>query len=164
MTHNEPSHKLTVKIGDALRTIQGYTLSEYQMARAELIDGLQDDLEAVQLAKAVASAAPIVGGGTAVAAPAAAVPAAPLTAVPDLPAAPPAPPASGGWGQRPAAAPSFAQATTPSCDHGPRTPRSGVGAKGPWKAWFCPAKKGDPTQCQGIFINRNTPEWDAFPA
>lgn len=158
-THAEPAHKLTVKIGDALRTIQGYTFAEYQMARAELIDDLQQDLEAVQLAKAVANAAPIVGGGTAVAAPAAAVPTAPPAP------APAAPSAAGGWGKpNLAPVPSFTQATTPGCNHGPRTARRGVGAKGPWAAWFCPTAKGDPTQCEAIFVKRGTPEWDAFPA
>ena len=76
------------------------------------------------------------------------------------PAAPAA--ASSGW-DVPAPAPSFQQATTPSCQHGPRTARSGVGAKGPWRAWFCPQPKGAP-QCEAIWVRRGSPEWDVFPA
>ena len=81
--NTEPTHKLTVKIGDALRTIQGYTYDEFSALRDELISGLNADLECVQLAKAATNAAPIVGGGTAVAAPAAAptAPAPPAPAV-----------------------------------------------------------------------------------
>lgn len=156
--NTEPTHKLTVKIGDALRTIQGYTYDEFSALRDELISGLNADLECVQLAKAATNAAPIVGGGTAVAAPAAA----PTAPAPPAPAAP----ASAGWGTPPPQqfAPSFQQATTPSCQHGPRVPRSGMGQKGPWKSWFCPAPKGDPTQCDGIFVKRGTPEWDTHPA
>lgn len=144
MQQHEPRHKLTVKVVDALRTIQGYTNEEYELARAELIDGLQADLEAVNLAKAVSNAAPLVANA------------------PAAPAAPAAAPAAApGWGAP--VAPSFQQATTPSCAHGPRTARSGTGAKGPWRAYFCPlpsARKAE--QCSPQFLNRGTPEWDAF--
>ena len=59
-----------------------------------------------------------------------------------------------GWSQpQTQAAPSFAQPNNqgPACQHGPMVFREGVGAKGPWKAYFCPTKKGDPTQCQPQF-------------
>lgn len=56
--NEEPRHKLTVKVVDSLRTIQGYTMAEYREARDELIAELQQDLHAVQLAKGVGSAAP----------------------------------------------------------------------------------------------------------
>lgn len=77
------------------------------------------------------------------------------------PAAPAAAPAD--WGTPPPPAPSFAQAMQPSCSHGPRTARSGSGAKGPWRAWFCPQPKGAP-QCEAIWVRRGSPEWDGFPA
>ena len=51
----------------------------------------------------------------------------------------PAPAAAGG------AAPQF-------CSHGAMTYREGQGAKGPWKAYFCPTPKGTPNQCQAQFI------------
>ena len=41
--------------------------------------------------------------------------------------------------------------SAPMCAHGPRTFRTGVGAKGPWQAWMCAAPKGTPGQCP--------PEW-----
>lgn len=144
---HEPRHKLTVKVVDALRTIQGYTNEEYELARAELIDGLQADLEAVNLAKAVSNAAPLVANAPAAPAPGPAV----------------VPGAAADWGRPGGPAPSFQQATTPSCAHGPRTARSGTGAKGPWRAYFCPlpsARKAE--QCSPQFLNRGTPEWDAF--
>jgi len=62
LTQNtEPSHKFTVKIGGNLRTIQGYTLSEYQMARAEAFDELQGDIEFSNAAAAVGNLSPLVG-------------------------------------------------------------------------------------------------------
>ena len=150
MANTEPTHKLTVKVGDALRTIQGYTLDEFLLARAELIDHLAGDIEAVQLAKGVGAAAPLVVA-PATGNPAPAVAAAPAATGWDVPAAS-------------APAPSFASAAIPSCQHGPRTPRGGVGAKGPWKAWFCPTPKGTPGQCDAVWVQKNTPEWSQFPA
>ena len=38
------------------------------------------------------------------------------------------------------------------CKHGNMTLKSGTGAKGPWKGWFCPSPKGTPDQCQPVFI------------
>jgi hypothetical protein len=141
----EPRHKLTVKVVDSLRTIQGYSIEEYREARQELIDELEGDLEAIQLAKAVGNAAPL---------------------APFHEAAPPAPapvaatpPPAQGFDANP-----FASATVPNCAHGPMTARSGSSAKGPWKAWMCPTAKGTPGQCAPNFLNRGTPEFNNFPA
>jgi hypothetical protein len=49
-----------------------------------------------------------------------------------------------------------------SCGHGTMTPRSGSGAKGPWKGYFCPSPKGTPDQCSPVFIQRNDPAWSAI--
>ena len=38
------------------------------------------------------------------------------------------------------------------CKHGNMSFKSGTGAKGPWKGWFCPSPKGTPDQCQPVFI------------
>ena len=38
------------------------------------------------------------------------------------------------------------------CKHGAMSLKSGTGAKGPWKGWFCPSPKGTPDQCAPIFI------------
>jgi hypothetical protein len=40
----------------------------------------------------------------------------------------------------------------PTCAHGAMTFREGVSAKGPWKAWMCPAPKGAPNKCDAIFV------------
>jgi len=143
----EPRHKFTVKIGDQLRTIQGYTLEEYVEARNELIAEMSGDAEVVALARAAGTAATLVAGNTV-------APAAPMTQAPP----------SAAWPAAPAPAPAVANATAPQCAHGPRTGRSGTGAKGPWKAWFCPTPKGTPDQCEAIFLNRNSPDWNSFPA
>ena len=52
--------------------------------------------------------------------------------------------------------------TSRSCKHGMMTPRTGSGAKGPWKAYMCPSPKGTPDQCEPVWIRRNEPEWNAF--
>ena len=142
----EPKHKLTVKVGDALRTIQGYTLEEYLEARTELLSELAGDAEAVAMARAAGSAAPLIAASA-----------------PAVASAPPGALADNPW---PATPPAFAAAAAaaPNCAHGPRTGRSGTGAKGPWKAWFCNTPKGTPDQCEAIFLNRNTPEWNAHTA
>ena len=141
----EPRHKFTVKIADQLRTIQGYTLEEYVEARNELIAEMSGDAEVVALARAAGTASTLIGGNT-VAPPAPATQAPPTTA----------------WPSAPVPAPAFANATVPQCQHGPRTARSGAGPKGPWRAYFCPTPKGTPDQCEAIFLNRNSPEWNAF--
>lgn len=87
--------------------------------------------------------------------------------IPLAPAAvqPPAVPAAApDWGTPPPPAASFQQAAIPQCPHGARTPRSGQGAKGPWRAYMCPAPKGTPGQCEPDWVRRGTPEWDTFPA
>jgi hypothetical protein len=49
-----------------------------------------------------------------------------------------------------------------TCGHGTMTPRTGSGAKGPWKGYFCPSPKGTPDQCSPVFIQRNDPAWNTF--
>ena len=50
------------------------------------------------------------------------------------------------------ASPAVEEGKAPTCKHGNMTHRSGTGAKGPWKAWMCPAPKGTPDQCDPIWI------------
>ena len=146
MTHNEPTHKLTVKVGDALRTIQGYSLDEYRLARAELIDDLQGDVEAVQLAKAAGAAAPLV--------------VVPATTAAPTPAPIAAPPAATGWDAPAAPAPSFAAATAPmgaapTCQHGNRVFKEGIAGPNaknpgrPYKMWVCPSPDRN-SQCKPV--------------
>ena len=66
------------------------------------------------------------------------------------PKAPPAqPPAPTGAGDK-------------ACIHGTMVKRTGNGAKGEWRGYFCPTPKGTPDQCSASFANRNTPEWNSF--
>lgn len=130
---SEPMHKLTVKIGDALRTIQADTHDEFVAELEKAHDDLQACYDLLIAARAVGNiAAPVQAAATVAPAPAA--------------------PAS------------FTSAASQRCSHGEMTPRTGSGAKGPWRGWFCPTPKGTPDQCKAIFINRGTPEWNNFPA
>jgi len=147
---NEPKHKLTVKIQGELRTIQGDTYEEFTAERDKALEGIQADVEFVNLVRAASNAATVLAGGETV------------TPTPAAPAAFATAPAA--W-DAPAAAPAaFGAAATQMCDHGPMTPRTGVGAKGPWRGWFCPTAKGTPGQCKAIFVNRGTADWNNFPA
>lgn len=141
---NEPKHKLTVKIQGELRTIQGDTYEEFTAERDKALEGIQADVEFVNLVRAASNAATALAGGETVA-----QQATPAPAAWDAPAAAPA---------------AFGAAATQMCDHGPMTPRTGVGAKGPWRGWFCPTAKGTPGQCKAIFVNRGTADWNNFPA
>jgi len=135
----EPMHKITVKIGDSLRTIQADTHEEF-VEQLEVAHGsLQQCYDLMVAARAVGNVAQT---------PAPAPVQAEATAQPAAPAAPAA----------------FTDATVPQCPHGAMTARSGSGAKGPWKGWFCPTPKGTPDQCKPQFLNRSTPEWNNFPA
>jgi len=135
----EPMHKITVKIGDSLRTIQADTHEEFQVELAKAHDSLQECYDLIVAARAVDNVAqtpaPVQAQATAQPAPAA-----------------------------PAAPAAFTDATVPQCQHGVKTAKSGTSQKGPWKAWMCPAPKGDPTQCKPEWITRGTPEWNNFPA
>ena len=44
-----------------------------------------------------------------------------------------------------------------ACKHGEMRFKEGVGAKGPWKGYFCPTPKGTPDQCKPQFINDKGP-------
>ena len=41
----------------------------------------------------------------------------------------------------------------PQCQHGARVFKSGNGKKGPWSAWMCPARQGDPSRCEPQWID-----------
>lgn len=137
----EPMHKITVKVGDALRTVQADTHEEFVEQLALAHESLQQCYDLLVAARAVGNvAAPAPIQATATAAPVA------QTAAPsDAPSA-------------------FANATVPQCQHGAKTAKSGASAKGPWRAWMCPAPKGDPSQCAPDWVRRGSPEWNNFPA
>ena len=66
------------------------------------------------------------------------------TIVEEAPAFAPVPP--------PAAAPAAPLAGERTCKHGVMTYRTGNGAKGPWRGFFCPTPKGTPDQCSPQFV------------
>lgn len=138
---SEPMHKITVKIGDSLRTIQADTHEEFVEQLELAHESLQACYDLIVKARAVGNVTPT-----------------PAPVQAEATATPTPPPAA------PAAPSAFENATIPQCQHGPRTAKSGSSAKGPWKAWMCPAPKGDPSQCKPDWVQRGSAEWNNFPA
>lgn len=82
------------------------------------------------------------------------------TVISETPIAPPAPaPAFA-----PVPPPAYAPAPTAGkqCVHGEMIKRTGNGAKGEWRGFFCPTPKGTADQCNPSFAQRNSPEWASF--
>ena len=132
---SEPMHKLTVKVGDALRTVQADTHDEFVEELAKVHDDLQACYDLLVAARAVGNVAQTPAPAHATA-----------TAEVSAPAA-------------------FTNASVPTGPDGrPRVAKSGSSAKGPWKAWMTAAKKGEPGYAEPIWIQRGTPEWNNFPA
>lgn len=130
----EPMHKITVKIGDSLRTIQADTHEEFVEQLELAHESLQACYDLIVAARAVGHVAePAPAQATATAAPATEAPSA------------------------------FTNASVPQCQHGAKTAKTGSSAKGPWRAWMCPAPKGDPSQCAPDWVRRGSPEWNSFP-
>lgn len=50
------------------------------------------------------------------------------------------------------AQPQVVEGQAPTCKHGNMTYRTGTSARGPWKAWMCPAPKGAVDKCDPIFL------------
>lgn len=153
---SEPRFSFTTKINYDLLTVRGDTFEEFAVNVDAFLDHtnmLVDKLTALQGAL---NAAPLVHVESAAPAAPATPPAAEVTSgpspwgAPTTQAAPAQPPAS------------FHQAAKPTCTHGYRVPRAAKDGK--WKAWFCPTSQGDPNKCEPIWVDRKTPEWDAFPA
>ena len=131
----EPMHKITVKIGDSLRTVQADTHEEFVEQLELAHESLQACYDLIVAARAVGAVTSTTVEATA-------------TAAPAVPAAPSA----------------FTNASVPQCQHGPKTAKTGSSAKGPWKAWMCPAPKNDPSQCKPEWVQRGSAEWNNFPA
>ena len=142
----ESNFSFTTKVNGDLLTVRGDTLDEFHGNLASVVANSQAIITDIGLLQAAGHATSAV-----------------VAAAPTPP--PAAAPAAPGWGApaAPAAPPAFAAAAVPACQHGPRTPRRGQSAKGPWAAWFCPTPKGTPGQCDAIWVDRKSPEWDAFP-
>ena len=143
------SANMRVRISDhdVQLTVRGDTAYEFQSRWAELAEGINTLTESVALTVAAVNVAPLTQQS----------------------APPPAAAVSGGgWNapppqQQAVPAAAFQSAAAPVCAHGARNPVSKVGNKGPWKAWMCNAPQGG-AKCEPVWVQRNTPEWDQFPA
>lgn len=144
MSTTEAKYSFTTKINGDLFTVRGDSFDEFHTNLAHAGANLQAFITDVSVLQAAGHAAPLVNNST---------PAAPAWAAPQ----------ATGWEQA-SPPPAAANAAVPVCAHGPRTPRAGNGTNGPYKAWFCPTPKGTPGQCSPIFLNKGTPEYNAFPA
>jgi hypothetical protein len=146
---SEAKFSFTTKIAGDLFTIRGDEWSEFAVNVDTVLDNAQLVAEKLTALAALGAASPLVNV--------------------DVPPPAPEPAAAPGWGASPAApaapAPNaFAQAAVPSCAHGPRTPVSKVGAKGPWKAWMCNAPQGG-AKCDPIWVDKkDAAAWNNFPA
>lgn len=64
----------------------------------------------------------------------------------------------------------FAPKTPPSapavggktCVHGAMVKRTGNGAKGEWRGFFCPTPKGTEGQCSPVFARQGSADWQSF--
>jgi hypothetical protein len=67
---------------------------------------------------------------------------------------------NGTWSQ-----PTSQSVEKPKCQHGQRIGREGNGAKGPWRAYFCPTAKGTPDQCDPVWVDRKDgAAWNSWAA
>lgn len=150
---SESNFSYTTKINNDLLTVRGDTFDEFfknaiSLATVPAISHLVSVLDGsadTQPADPVAAAVNVVAAG--------------LGAVPV--ATPPADPFGGSFA--PVAPPATASAGDRTCSHGVMVKRTGQGAKGEWRAWFCPTPKGTEGQCQPQFANKKNPvEWNQF--
>lgn len=49
-----------------------------------------------------------------------------------------------------------------TCVHGAMVKRTGSGAKGEWRGFFCPTPKGTEGQCSPAFVRSGSAEWATF--
>jgi hypothetical protein len=108
---------------------QGQSPDEVKDAILEVFPGIEHDSFAELVAKAYAEYGAVVTAVVGLAAPAA-----PQAA--SIQSSGPAPQWAG-----PVAAAAQSGPPAPQCPHGEKVYREGVGAKGPWKAWFCPSPR-----------------------
>lgn len=150
---SEANFSYTTKINNDLLTVRGDTFDEFlknavALASVPAVNHLVGVLDGTTVVEA-----------SAVAAVAAAFGAEPVAA----PAvySPPVDPFGSSFA--PVAPPAGAAAGDRTCTHGVMVKRTGMGAKGEWRAWFCPTPKDTPGQCKPAFADRKNPvEWNAF--
>lgn len=149
---SESNFSYTTKVGNDLLTVRGDTFDDFfknaiSLATVPTIAHLVSVLDGsadTQPADPVAAAVNVVAAG--------------LGAVP---VAPPVDPFGSSFA--PVAPPVGASAGDRTCSHGVMIKRTGQGAKGEWRAWFCPTPKGTADQCKPQFADKKSPaEWNAF--
>lgn len=143
---SESNFSYTTKVNNDLLTVRGDTFDEF----------LKNAI-ALATVPAINALVSVLDGTGPVAAPAVEVPAALAT----LGATPIVDPFSGSFA--PVAPPAGASAGDRTCQHGVMVKRTGQGARGEWRAWFCPTPKDTPGQCKPVFADKKNPsEWNAF--
>lgn len=140
---NESTFSFTTKVNGDLFTVRGdvydefltnLTLASHVAGIKNLLDALDGKITEAQAIATIQAAMP----ATVVSAPTSFQPVAP----PVIASTPPV-------GEK-------------QCAHGVMVKRTGSGAKGEWRAFFCPTPKDTPDQCQAQFAKRGTAEWDSF--
>jgi hypothetical protein len=148
MSNQEAPFSYTVKINNAnLFTVRGDDFAGFvsNLGSAALVPGINDLIDALE-GKAVQNVVQSFEGTI-------------QSAPTSQPANAFAPIAPAGFA---APVPTATAVGSRSCQHGVMIQRTGNGAKGEWRAFFCPTPKGTADQCQAIFAKRGTPEWDSF--
>lgn len=146
----EANFSFTTKINNDLFTVRGNTIDEFTVnlvatATVPAIGHLLGVLDGTAPVETVAQAVNNIAAGLGAAVPVV-DPFAPVAPAGGVPMVTP----TAGVGDR-------------TCVHGTMVKRSGMGAKGEWRAWFCPTPKGTDNQCKAIFAQRQNPsEWNAF--
>lgn len=154
----EARFSFTTKIGGDLFTVRGDTFDEFQSnaIAAGAVQGIGTLLAALngevyEAAATVATANLAAGLG-----------ATPAGAVQGDPFGGSFAQGAGGY-QPQAVTPPPVAAGDRTCAHGVMVKRTGIGAKGEWRAWFCPTPKGTEGQCSPKFAEKRNPsEWNAF--
>lgn len=149
---SESNFSYTTKVGNDLLTVRGDTFDEFLKNAVSLatvpaishllavLDGNADPVATDPVAAAVNVVAAGLGA---------------------VPVTPPADPFGGSFA--PVVPPVGASAGDRTCAHGVMVKRTGQGAKGEWRAWFCPTPKGTEGQCSPKFADRKNPvEWNSF--
>lgn len=151
---SEANFSFTTKVGQDLLTVRGNTIDEFTVnlvgaamvpAIGHLLSVLDGTESTLSEAAAVNTVATGLGGVVAT------DPFAPVAPAPTFnPSAPVAPAPTASVGDR-------------TCQHGTMVKRVGNGARGEWRAWFCPTPKDTPGQCKPVFADKRNPaEWSAF--
>ena len=140
---SESTFSFTTKVNGDLFTVRGDDFDSFlknimSVSNVTGIQSLVDAIEGKVTESAAIAAMQAAMGATVIQAPTAFTPVAP----PTIASTPPV-------GEK-------------TCVHGVMVKRTGNGAKGEWRAFFCPTPKDTPDQCQAQFAKRGSAEWNSF--